>query len=44
LIWTKIKKAIERHQREVELSKQPDYPYIYRPEEFDNIIEEIKKT
>lgn len=32
-VGTKIKKAIERHQREVELSKQPDYPYIYRPEE-----------
>ena len=32
-VGTKIKKAIERHQREVELSKTPDYPYIYRPEE-----------
>ena len=32
-VGTKIKKAIERHQKEVELSKQPDYPYIYRPEE-----------
>ena len=32
-VGTKIKKAIERHQKEVELSKQPDYPYMYRPEE-----------
>lgn len=32
-VGNKIKKAIERHQKEVELSKTPDYPYIYRPEE-----------
>lgn len=32
-VGNKIKKAIERHQKEVELSKSPDYPYIYRPEE-----------
>lgn len=32
-VGNKIKKAIERHQREVELSKSSNYPYIYRPEE-----------
>lgn len=32
-VGNKIKKAIERHQREVELSKSSSYPYIYRPEE-----------
>lgn len=32
-VGSKIKKAIERHKREVELSKTLDYPYIYRPEE-----------
>lgn len=32
-VGNKIKKAIERHQREVELSKASSYPYIYRPEE-----------
>lgn len=32
-VGNKIKKAIERHQREVELSKSASYPYIYRPEE-----------
>lgn len=32
-VGNKIKKAIERHQKEVELSKSSSYPYIYRPEE-----------
>lgn len=32
-VGNKIKKAIERHQREIELSKSSSYPYIYRPEE-----------
>ena len=31
-VGTKIMKGIERHQRQVQLSKTPDYPYIYRPE------------
>lgn len=37
-VGSKIKKAIERHKREVELSKTSDYPYIYRPEEALPII------
>lgn len=32
-VGNKIKKAIERHQKEVELSKSSSYPYIYRAEE-----------
>lgn len=32
-VGKKIQKAIERHQREVELSKTDKYPYVYRPEE-----------
>lgn len=30
-VGKKIQKAIERHQREVELSKEPNYPYYYDP-------------
>lgn len=41
-VGTKIKKAIERHQREVELSKQPDYPYVYKPEESLHVIRFIE--
>lgn len=32
-VGKKIQKAIERHQKDVERSKDPKYPYIYRPEE-----------
>lgn len=32
-VGKKIQKAIERHQKDVERSKDPKYPYIYRPDE-----------
>lgn len=32
-VGNKIKKAIERHKKDIERSKDPSYPYIYRPEE-----------
>lgn len=32
-VGKKIQKAIERHQKDLERSKEPNYPYIYRPEE-----------
>lgn len=32
-VGKKIQKAIERHQKDIERSKDPKYPYIYRPEE-----------
>ena len=32
-VGKKIKKAIERHQRDLEKSKKTKYPYIYKPEE-----------
>ena len=32
-VGKKIKRAIKRHQKDLEKSKQANYPYIYRPEE-----------
>ena len=32
-VGKKIRQAIERHQKDVEKSKDKSYPYIYRPEE-----------
>lgn len=37
-VGKKIQKAIERHQREVELSKEPNYPYYYDPTEAIPVI------
>ena len=32
-VGKKIQKAIERHQKDIERSNDPKYPYVYRPEE-----------
>lgn len=32
-VGKKIQKAIERHQKDIERSNDPKYPYMYRPEE-----------
>jgi len=41
-VGKKIRQAIERHQKDVEKSKDKSYPYIYRPEEAVPVVKFIE--